>query len=189
MAGVPAGLPAGVRVSGHISLGVIARTFPPDRVQQVLAETGKASERERDLPAQIIMYYVIAMALYMGSSTREVLRCLLEGLRWLGAPMRSSSRARAASRRRPAAWASCRCASSTNRSCSPSRCAPPRERDIKGVAGEPGRVQPGWGRADHAHGLQRCYPDRKVNTIGARRPRKRHPARPPGWQRGTPPRP
>ena len=27
--------------------------------------------------------YAIAMALYMGSSTREVLRCLLEGLRWL----------------------------------------------------------------------------------------------------------
>ena len=48
MAGVTAGLPAGVRVSDHISLGVIARAFPPDRVQQVLAETGKASERERD---------------------------------------------------------------------------------------------------------------------------------------------
>ena len=83
MAGVPAGLPAGVRVSDHISLGVIAKTFPPDRVRQVLAETGKASERERDLPAQVMMYYAIAMALYMGSSTREVLRCLLEGLRWL----------------------------------------------------------------------------------------------------------
>ena len=49
MAGVPAGLPAGVRVSDHISLGVIAKTFLPERVQQVLAETGKASER--DLPA------------------------------------------------------------------------------------------------------------------------------------------
>ena len=83
MAGVPAGLPAGVRVSDHISLGVIAKTFPPDRVQQVLAETGKTSERERDLPAQVMVYYAIAMALYMGSSTREVLRCLLEGLRWL----------------------------------------------------------------------------------------------------------
>jgi len=83
MAGVPAGLPAGVRVSDHISLGVIAKTFPPDRVQQVLTETGKASERERDLPAQVMVYYAIAMALYMGSSTREVLRCLLEGLRWL----------------------------------------------------------------------------------------------------------
>ena len=83
MAGVPAGLPAGVRVSDHISLSVIAKTFPPDRVQQVLAETGRASERERDLPAQVMVYYAIAMALYMGSSTREVLRCLLQGLRWL----------------------------------------------------------------------------------------------------------
>src|SRR5690348_15955939 len=78
MAGVPAGLPAGVRLSDHISLGVIARAVPPERVRQVLAETGKASERERDLPAPVV-YYAIALALYMGSSTREVLRCLLEG--------------------------------------------------------------------------------------------------------------
>ena len=81
MAGVPAGLPAGVRLSDHISLGVIARAVPPERVRQVLAETGKASER--DLPAPVMVYYAIALALYMGSSTREVLRCLLEGLRWL----------------------------------------------------------------------------------------------------------
>ena len=83
MAGVPAGLPAGVRVSDHISLGVIAKTFPLDRVQQVLAETDKAGERERDLPAQVMVYCAITMALYMESSTREALRCLLEGLRWL----------------------------------------------------------------------------------------------------------
>jgi hypothetical protein len=83
MAGVPAGLPAGVRLSDHISLGVIARTVPPERVRQILAEAGRASERERDLPAQVMVYYAIALALYMGSSTREVLRCLLEGLRWL----------------------------------------------------------------------------------------------------------
>jgi hypothetical protein len=83
MARIPAGLPAGIRISDHISLGVIARAFPPERVQQILAETGKASERERDLPAQVMVYYAIALALYMGSSTREVLRCLLEGLRWL----------------------------------------------------------------------------------------------------------
>jgi hypothetical protein len=83
MAGIPAGLPAGVRLSDHISLGAIARAVPPARVRQVLAETGKASERERDLPAPVMVYYTIALALYMGSSTREVLRCLLEGLRWL----------------------------------------------------------------------------------------------------------
>src|SRR5215217_9569047 len=78
MAGVPAGLPAGVRLSDHISLGVIARAFPPDRVRQILTETGKASERERDLPAhlpaQVMVYYAIALALYMGSGTRELLR-------------------------------------------------------------------------------------------------------------------
>src|SRR5690348_9085195 len=83
MARVPAGLPAGIRVSDHISLGVIAGTFPPGVVRQVLAETGKASERERDLPAHVMVYYAIALALYTGAGTREVLRCLLEGLRWL----------------------------------------------------------------------------------------------------------
>jgi hypothetical protein len=83
MARAPAGLPAGTRLSDHISLGVIARTFPLERVQRVLADTGKQSERERDLPAHVMVYYAIALALYMGSSTREVLRCLLEGLRWL----------------------------------------------------------------------------------------------------------
>ncbi len=83
MAGVPAGLPAGVRLSDRISLGVIARAVPPERVRQILIETGRASERERDLPAPVMVYYAIALALYMGSGTREVLRCLLEGLRWL----------------------------------------------------------------------------------------------------------
>src|SRR3954463_1438099 len=83
MARVPAGLPAGVRLSDHISLGVIAGTFPLDQVQQVLAETGRASERQRALPAHVMVYYAIALALYAGAGTREVLRCLLEGLRWL----------------------------------------------------------------------------------------------------------
>jgi hypothetical protein len=83
MARAPAGLPAGIRLSDHISLGVLAGAFPPDRVRQVLAETGRASERERDLPAHVMVYYAIALALYTGSSTREVMRCLLEGLRWL----------------------------------------------------------------------------------------------------------
>ncbi len=52
MARVPAGLPAGIRLGDHISLGVIARTFALEQVRRVLAETGRASERQRDLPAQ-----------------------------------------------------------------------------------------------------------------------------------------
>src|SRR3954449_7911104 len=83
MARIPAGLPAGIRVSDHVSLGVIAKAFPLGEVRRVLAETGRASERERDLPAHVMVYYAIALALSTTSGTREVLRCLLEGLRWL----------------------------------------------------------------------------------------------------------
>ncbi len=35
------------------------------------------------MPAHVVIYYVIALALYMRSSYREVLRCLLEGVQWL----------------------------------------------------------------------------------------------------------
>ncbi len=62
MAGAPAGLPAGIRLSDHISLGVIAKTFPLEEVRHILAETGKTGERERDLPAHVMVYYAIALA-------------------------------------------------------------------------------------------------------------------------------
>ena len=83
MARTAAGIPGGIRITDHISLGVVARTFPLERVRAVLAATGKGSTRQRDLPAHVVVYYVIALALYMQSSYREVLRCLLEGLQWL----------------------------------------------------------------------------------------------------------
>jgi hypothetical protein len=86
MARTIAELPAGSRITDHISLGVIARTFPVARVRAVLAATAKASVRERDLPAHVVIYYVIALALYMQSSYREVLRCMLEGVQWLLEP-------------------------------------------------------------------------------------------------------
>jgi len=86
MARTLANLPAGSRITDYISLGVIAKTFPREMVQAVLAATGTGSRRQRDLPAHVVVYYVIALALYMQSSTREVLRCLLEGVQWLLGP-------------------------------------------------------------------------------------------------------
>jgi hypothetical protein len=86
MARTVASLPAGSRITDYISLGVVAKTFPRETVQAVLAATGTASRRQRDLPAHVVIYYVIALALYMPSSTREVLRCLLEGVQWLLGP-------------------------------------------------------------------------------------------------------
>ena len=79
-------LPAGSRLTDYISLGVLAKTFPRDRVQGILDATRTSSIRQRALPAPVMVYYVIALALYMGVAYREVLRCLLEGLQWLGDP-------------------------------------------------------------------------------------------------------
>jgi hypothetical protein len=86
MARTVATLPAGSRISDYISLGVIAKYFPAEKVALVLAQTKRSSVRQRDLPAHVVVYYVIALALYMRSSYREVLRCLLEGVQWLMDP-------------------------------------------------------------------------------------------------------
>ena len=86
MARTVAELPGGARITDFISLGVLTKTFPLTAIRAVLGSTGKASLRQRDLPAHVVVYYVIALALYMQSSYREVLRCLLEGIQWLLGP-------------------------------------------------------------------------------------------------------
>ena len=52
MAGVPAGLPAGVRLSDQVSLGVIARAVPLARVREVLAETAGSDGNQPLIPRQ-----------------------------------------------------------------------------------------------------------------------------------------
>lgn len=83
MARTLAELPKGSRITDYISLGVVTKTFPAATVKSVLEATGRSSRRQRELPAHVVVYYVIALALYMQSSYREVLRCLLEGIQWL----------------------------------------------------------------------------------------------------------
>ena len=63
-------LPEGSRITDHNSLGVIAKTFPVDKVHEVLEKTGRSSKRQRDLPTHVVVYYTIAMALYSQVSCR-----------------------------------------------------------------------------------------------------------------------
>lgn len=84
MARTVAELQSGTRITDYISLGVVTKTFPLDTIQAVLRDTERASVRHRDLPTHVTVYYVIALALYMRASYREILRCLTEGLQWLG---------------------------------------------------------------------------------------------------------
>src|SRR5476651_906860 len=75
----------GGKIAEHLSIGVLAQIYPWERVAAVLRETDRQSERVRDLPAQVVIYYVMGLGLFMAVSTREVLRVLVEGLNWLGA--------------------------------------------------------------------------------------------------------
>src|SRR5450756_929250 len=86
MARTVAELPKGARITDPISLGVLTKTFPLDKVTAAVAAAGKTSQRQRDLPAHVVVYYVMALTLYMQVSYREVLRCLLEGIKWLLGP-------------------------------------------------------------------------------------------------------
>jgi hypothetical protein len=83
MARTPARLPNGSRLSDYVTLGVLTTTVPAGLIDAVLADTGRQSRRQRQLPARLVVYYVMALALYAQASYGEVLRCLLEGVRWL----------------------------------------------------------------------------------------------------------
>jgi hypothetical protein len=69
----------------HLSVGVLALCFPIHEVQRIVAQCGKASQRIRDLPAEVVVFYVVAMSLFSGSGYQSVLRWLLAGLQWLEA--------------------------------------------------------------------------------------------------------
>src|SRR5678815_1697015 len=72
------------RLSDRVAIGVLTRTYPPALVDRVLAECGRVERRHRLLPARLVVYYVLALALFAGVAYEEVLRCLVEALR--GAP-------------------------------------------------------------------------------------------------------
>jgi hypothetical protein len=79
-------LPDKRRVIDAISIGVLTKTYPLSRVKAVLKATGRESIRERSLPAHVVVYYVLALTLWMHTGYEGVLGWLVEGLQWLLAP-------------------------------------------------------------------------------------------------------
>jgi hypothetical protein len=69
-------------LTDHVSIGVLTRVFPPELVDGVVAEAGRREQRQRLLPARVVVYYVLALALFADCSYEEVMRQLVEGLAW-----------------------------------------------------------------------------------------------------------
>jgi Insertion element 4 transposase N-terminal len=62
---------------------VLTRTFPPELVDRVIAKCGRAEQRQRLLPARVVVYYTLAMCLFAQVGYEEVMRLLVEGLAWM----------------------------------------------------------------------------------------------------------
>jgi hypothetical protein len=69
-------------ITDRIALGALTSTFPPDLVDRMVQRTGRAEQRRRLLPARVVVYFVLALALYSHAAYEEVMRCLVEGLGW-----------------------------------------------------------------------------------------------------------
>ena len=73
-----------VSLTQILSVGLLSRVCPRTMVDEVLADHGRASVRERLLPASAVVYYVMALALYRELPLQEVLRVVTEALRTFG---------------------------------------------------------------------------------------------------------
>ena len=61
---------------------MLTRVFPPEVVDEVIAGVGRTEQRNRVLPARVMTYFAIAMALYSEGSYEDVLSALTDGLAW-----------------------------------------------------------------------------------------------------------
>ena len=75
MARKAAALAGGARLSDYLSVSVIARVYPRAAVRAALCSLGRDSQRRRDLPAEVMVYYVIAMALFRTVPRGPALPC------------------------------------------------------------------------------------------------------------------
>ena len=63
-------------------MGLLTRVFPADVVDAVVAAAGRTEQRQRALPARVVAYFAIGMALYSEGSYEDVFAQLTDGLSW-----------------------------------------------------------------------------------------------------------
>jgi hypothetical protein len=66
----------------RISVGVLARAFPRELVDEVIDAAGARERRRRVLPAWLMLYFTLALALFMDRGALRVMRKLAGVLAW-----------------------------------------------------------------------------------------------------------
>lgn len=67
-----------------IGIGTLTRLVPRELVDEVVSSPGRKEQRENKLPARVVVYFIMAMALFYGDAYEEVMRKLTGGLQYLG---------------------------------------------------------------------------------------------------------
>ncbi|MGD6747645.1 IS4 family transposase [Streptomyces sp. BH106] len=65
-------------------LGLLTWVYPPGLVDRVVAACGRSEQRRRLLPARLVVYFVLGLALFSPAPYLDVMRHLVAGLRGLG---------------------------------------------------------------------------------------------------------
>jgi len=68
----------------HLSAGILALCFPMEEVARIIRQCKREALRRRELPPEVMVFYVIALSLFPDVSYQGVLRWILSGLQWLG---------------------------------------------------------------------------------------------------------
>jgi hypothetical protein len=67
-----------------IGIGTLTRLVPRELVDEVILSQGRKEQRKNKLPARVVVYSVMALALFYGDGYEEVMRKLAEGLKYMG---------------------------------------------------------------------------------------------------------
>lgn len=71
----------GTRLPQRVALGVLLRSFPPALVDDVLDEVGRREQRQRLLPARLMVYFTLAMWIFR-ALPYELILLRLSGESW-----------------------------------------------------------------------------------------------------------
>lgn len=84
------------RLADVVSVGVLAKVFTAEIIDEVIAECGRTEQRRRSLPARSMAYFAMGMALHSDGSYEDVLALISDGLAWAerdDAPSRLATKA------------------------------------------------------------------------------------------------
>ncbi|MEV5953340.1 transposase domain-containing protein [Streptomyces sp. NPDC051987] len=68
------------RLSDRLAIGMLALVYPPEMIERAIRRCGRLGVRNRLLPPQIMVYFVLIMCLFPNESYESVARLLAESL-------------------------------------------------------------------------------------------------------------